>query len=88
MIALQNQERSGQQSRYYPYQVFENKNKKQDFENQNKNETRVCIKVNQFFLIRSSAEMVLGLGNFNGHVEKQIDIFEGTHGEVVLVKEM
>ena len=30
--------------------------------------------------MRSNAEMVIGLGTFNGHFEKWIDGFEGIHG--------
>ena len=30
--------------------------------------------------LKSNAEMVLGLGDFNGYARKQIDIFEGIHG--------
>ena len=36
----------------------------------------------------SSSEIIVSLGDFNGHVGKCVEGFEGVHGEVVLGKEM
>ena len=36
----------------------------------------------------SSSEIIVSLGDFNGHVGKYAEGFEGVHGEMVLGKEM
>ena len=35
-----------------------------------------------------SSEIIVSLGNFNGHMRKCVKGFEGVHGKVVLGKEM
>ena len=38
--------------------------------------------------LRNPSKVVLSMGDFNGHVGRRIDGFEGVHGSVKLAEEM
>ena len=48
----------------------------------------LCDQMGSEWDLRSSSEIILSLGNFNGHVGKCAEGFEGVHGGKVLGKEM